>query len=201
MNATLRDTTTAVETLTSDAMLARFMARDVSYDGRFFAGVMTTGIYCLASCPARRPLPRNVRLFHDVEAARAAGLRACKRCYPDDFAHGVDPVIEQIEALAAEVRAEPSTFSDVASLVRRSGYGTTRLFELFRLRYGTTPAAFLLEARLGAAKRLLTDGDAPVCEVAFASGFRTLSTFHESFKRGCGVTPAAYRAQTRRSRT
>ena len=201
MNATLTDPNTGKETLTPDAMLAHFMARDASYDGSYFTGVLTTGIYCLASCPARRPLARNMRFFRSVEAARAAGLRACKRCYPDDFADGVDPVIEQIEALATEVRAEPASFPDVASLVRRSGYGTTRLFELFRLRFGTTPAAFLSEARLASAKRLLTEGEAPVCEVAYASGFRTLSTFHESFKRGCGVTPAAYRTQSRRNQT
>ena len=198
---TLLDATTANGTLTGDEMLSRFLARDAAYDGRFFTGVLTTGIYCLASCPARRPLARNVRFFPSVEAARAAGLRACKRCFPDDFANGVDPVIEQVEALAAEVRAEPTSFPDVASLVRRSGYGTTRLFELFRLRFGTTPAAFLQEARLAAAKRMLSEGDASVCAVAYASGFRTLSTFHESFKRGSGLTPAAYRAQTRRNQT
>ncbi len=201
MTATLTDTTSPGEALTPAEMLAHFMARDPSYDGRFFAGVLTTGIYCLASCPARRPLARNVRFFDDVDAARAAGLRPCKRCYPDDFANGVDPVIEHIEALAAEVRAEPLSFPDVASLVRRSGYGTTRLFELFRQRFGTTPAAFLQEARLASAKRLLTESDAPVCEVAYASGFRTLSTFHESFKRGCGLTPAVYRAQNRSNQT
>ncbi len=199
MTATGIDTTATRDRLTPDEMLARFMARDASYDGRFFAGVLTTGIYCLASCPARRPLPRNVRFFDKVEAAREAGLRPCKRCYPDDFAHGIDPVVEQIEALAAEVRETPSRFPDVASLVQRSGYGATRLFELFRLRFGTTPAAFLQEARVDAAKRLLAEDNAPVCEVAYASGFRTLSTFHESFKRGCGLTPAAYRAQIKRN--
>ncbi|HEX5369181.1 MAG TPA: Ada metal-binding domain-containing protein, partial [Dehalococcoidia bacterium] len=197
LNATLAVPTTPTDALTPDEMLARFMARDAAYDGRFFTGVLTTGIYCLASCPARRPLQRNVRFFRDVEAARKAGLRACRRCYPDDFENGVDPVIEQIEALTDEARREPSSFPDVASLVRRSGYGTTRLFELFKRRYGTTPAAFLLDARLTRAMRLLQAGDGPVCEVAYASGFRTLSTFHESFKRCCGVTPAVYRAQTR----
>jgi AraC family transcriptional regulator of adaptative response / DNA-3-methyladenine glycosylase II len=142
-----------------------------------------------------------VRFFESIEAARDAGLRPCKRCYPDDFARGLDPVIEQVEALAAEVRSDPSSFAGVASLVRRSGYGATRLFELFRLRFGTTPAAFLLQARLETARRLLESAEAPVSDVAYAAGFRTLSAFHESFKRQCGVTPNAYRARTRRSQS
>ena len=201
MNTMLVEPPAPTEALSPDEMLAHFMARDSDFDGRFFAGVLTTGIYCLASCPARRPLPRNVRIFDGVEAARAAGLRPCRRCYPDDFANGFDPVVEQVEALAAEVRESPASFPDVASLVHRSGYGATRLFELFHRCLGTTPAAFLHQTRLAAAYRLLRETDAPVCEIAFASGFRTLSTFHDSFKRGCGLTPAAFRARTRRNQT
>src|SRR3546814_10234169 len=62
---------------------AAFEARDRSADGLFLAGVMTTGIYCRPSCPARRPRPENVRFYADAESARADGLRACLRCRPD----------------------------------------------------------------------------------------------------------------------
>ena len=123
------------ETLSDDEMYARSLAGDASYNGRFFIGVLTTGIYCLPSCHARKPFRRNVRFFPDVESARATGLRACKKCYPDDFARGMDPVMDEIDALAAEVRAEPASFPDVAALVKRSGYGTTRLYQLFGLRF------------------------------------------------------------------
>ena len=68
---------------------------------------------------------------------RAAGLRPCRRCHPDDFARGFDPVIEEIDALAAEVRIDPASFPNVRALVQRSGYGATRLFELFRLHFDT----------------------------------------------------------------
>ncbi|MGC1851010.1 MAG: Ada metal-binding domain-containing protein, partial [Solirubrobacterales bacterium] len=62
----------------------RFMrSRDPRYDGFFFVGVLSTGIYCRPSCPARLPKRRNVRLFQSVAAAQGAGLRACKRCDPD----------------------------------------------------------------------------------------------------------------------
>src|SRR3546814_16918683 len=65
---------------------AAFEARDRSADGLFLAGVMTTGIYCRPSCPARRPRPENVRFSAHAEIARADGLRACLRCRPDDEA-------------------------------------------------------------------------------------------------------------------
>jgi len=57
--------------------------RDASFDGQFFAGVTSTGIYCRPSCPSRLPKPENVRFYPSAEAAREAGFRACKRCHPD----------------------------------------------------------------------------------------------------------------------
>ena len=181
------------ETLTDDEMYARALASDASYNGAFFIGVLTTGIYCLPSCHARKPFRRNVRFFPDVESARAAGLRACKKCYPDDFALGLDPLLDQVDALAAEVRVDPASFPDVAALVKRSGYGTTRLYQLFSLRFNLTPAEFLIETRLALAKRLLDESDASVTNVAFAAGFSSLTAFHQNFKRLTGRTPAAYR--------
>jgi AraC family transcriptional regulator of adaptative response / DNA-3-methyladenine glycosylase II len=71
--------------LTSDQMYAVVQARDAAYNGRFFVGVVTTGIYCLPSCRSRTPHQRNVRFFETTAAAREAGLRACKRCQPDRF--------------------------------------------------------------------------------------------------------------------
>src|SRR4028118_1032516 len=68
--------------LTDQAMLERFYARDRASDGRFLTGVLTTGIYCLPSCPARKPLPENVRFFPTREAAREAGLRPRRRRRP-----------------------------------------------------------------------------------------------------------------------
>ena len=132
--------------MTHAHMYSRFMASDPAWNGRFFTGVLTTGIYCLPSCKARKPRPENVRFFTSCEDAREAGLRPCLKCHPDDFARGADPVLESIEALVGEVRADPGRFKDARSVVRRSGYGTTRCFELLRLHYHTTPADLLLRA-------------------------------------------------------
>lgn len=179
--------------MTQATMYARVLAGDAAYNGRFFTGVLTTGIYCLPSCKARKPKPENVRFFPSCEAARESGLRACKKCHPDDFARGADPVRETIEALVSEVRANPAAFTAAHAIVRRSGFGTTRAFELFRQHYHTTPADLLLRARLDAAKHCLVTNDAPIADLAFAVGFEALSSFHESFRRLNGLTPAAYR--------
>jgi len=179
--------------MTNAAMYARMLASDASYNGRFFTGVLTTGIYCLPACKARKPKPGNVRFFPTCEAARAAGLRACKKCHPDDFARGADPVLETIETLVEEVRARPADFPDARAIVRRSGFGATRVFELFRQHYHTTPADLLLRARMTAAKRQLLETKSPLSRIALDAGFEALSAFHENFRRLNGLTPAAYR--------
>ena len=155
-------------------MYAALLAEDSQFNGRFFTGVLTTGIYCLPSCKARKPKPDNVRFFRSVEAAREAGLRPCLKCHPDDFARGADPVLESIETLVSEVRRTPGALVNARALVRRSGFGATRLFELFRQHYHTTPADLLVG-------------------VAGNAGFESLSSFHENFRRLNGLTPAVFR--------
>jgi len=179
--------------LSQSHMYSRFLASDPDWNGRFFTGVLTTGIYCLPSCMARKPRLENVRFFPSCDAARGAGFRACLKCHPDDFARGADPVLESVEALVAEVRADPARFRDARSVVRRSGYGTTRCFELFRQHFHSTPADLLLMARIDTAARLLVAGASPLVEVAADAGFESLSVFHEHFRAFNGMTPAEYR--------
>ena len=175
-------------------MYDRLLAGDATWNGRFFTGVLTTGIYCLPSCKARKPKLENVRFFPSCEAARAFGLRACKKCLPDDFARGADPVLETIETVVAEVRTNPDDFCDARAVVRRTGFGVTRALELFRQHFQTTPADVLLRARIAAAKTKLLSSDSTLAEIAFASGFESLSTFHANFHRLNGLTPALFRA-------
>jgi len=174
-------------------LYARVLAGDASDNGRFFFGVTTTGIYCLPSCKARKPKPENTRFFPTAEAARAAGLRPCKKCHPDDFARGADPVLESIEQLVAEIRQNPASFRDARAIVKRSGFGPTRLFELFRQHYHATPADILLRARLATAKHRLLTTDAPLTDIAAHAGFASLSVFHEHIRAFNGLTPLAYR--------
>lgn len=84
--------------MNDDQAWSAVAARDVSHDGRFYYGVLTTGVYCRPSCPARRPKRANVRFYATPEAAEAAGLRACRRCRPRALA-GTDPNTKRIEEL------------------------------------------------------------------------------------------------------
>lgn len=174
-------------------MLERFYARDRASNGRFITGVLTTGIYCLPSCTARKPLPENVRFFATRDDARSAGLRPCRRCRPDDFYQQYDPDVHLLETLGADVRRDPSAFADAAALVARSGIGTTKLNALFRQHFHTTPAGFLARERVAAACAALADGRT-VTDAAYASGYESLSAFHQNFRRHTGLTPGEYRA-------
>lgn len=179
--------------MTRESMLERFYARDAESNGRFITGVLTTGIYCLPSCTARKPLPENVRFFGTEDEARSAGLRPCRRCRPDHFYQQYDPDVHLLETLVADVRRDPSAFADAAALVTASGIGTTKLNALFRRHLHATPAAFLARERVAAACASLAAG-ATVTEAAFAAGFESLSAFHLNFRRLTGLTPGEYRA-------
>ena len=179
--------------MTESKMYGRFLAGDPAFDGRFFTGVRTTGIYCLPSCKARKPKFENVRFFPTCEAARAQGFRPCRKCHPDDFARGADPVLESVEALVGEIRSAPGDFPDVQAVVRRSGFGTTRVFELFRQNFHTTPADLLLRSRIEFAKKRLLETDDRLIAIAGDAGFESLSVLHQHFRNLTGLTPAAYR--------
>lgn len=178
--------------MTRESMLERFYARDAASNGRFITGVLTTGIYCLPSCTARKPLPENVRFFHSEEEARSAGLRPCRRCRPDHFYQQYDPDLHLLETLVADVRRDPAGFADAAALVAISGIGTTKLNALFRRHFHATPASFLARERVAAASRSLAGG-ASVTEAAYGAGYESLSAFHLNFRRLTGLTPGEYR--------
>ncbi|HEV7518189.1 MAG TPA: Ada metal-binding domain-containing protein, partial [Thermoanaerobaculia bacterium] len=118
---------TAPGSLTRELMLSRARARDRAYDGRFLTGVLSTGIYCLPSCPARPPKEENMRFFASEEAARAARLRPCRRCRPDLFYRDEDPDLSLVADLASRMRREPGAFPDAAALAAASGVGATKL--------------------------------------------------------------------------
>ncbi len=181
-----------METMTRDQMLDRFFARDRRYDGHFITGVLTTGIYCLPSCGARKPRPENVRFFGSEDEARAGGLRPCRRCRPDHFYRAYDPDLHLVETLAADVRRDPARFADAAAMVAASGVGTTKVHSLFRRHFHQSPAAFLAREKTEAAARALTGGAAPT-EAAYAAGFASASAFHAAVRRHTGLTPGEHR--------
>lgn len=179
--------------LTREEMLAAARARDAAYNGRFLTGVLSTGIYCLPSCPARPPKEENMRFFSSAEEARAAGLRACKRCRPDDFLEGYDPDVEIADEIVARLRANPESFSDVSALGRFAGLGRTSVTALIRRQFHMSPTALLQRERIGAASRALLSSRRRISDIALDSGFESLSTFNDNFRRATGMCPGDYR--------
>ena len=179
--------------LARERMIDRMLASDAAYDGRFLTGVLTTRIYCLPSCRARKPKPENVRFFGTPEAAVKAGLRPCKRCRPDDFYQRRDPDRETLETLVERVRRDPAAFAEVEDLESAAGMGSSKLHELFRRHFHSTPALMLSRARIDAAQRLLLETGRSVADVGFTVGYEGLSTFNASFRRLAGMSPLAYR--------
>ncbi len=186
--------------LTRELMLDRMLSSDADYNGRFLTGVMSTGIYCLPSCPARKPKPENVRFFTRPEEAEAAGLRACKRCRPQLFYRHRDPDRELVEDLAERVSNDPQAFRNVGDMVGHAGVGSSKLHQLFRQHYHTTPSDLLCRRRIAEACRRLHEDNgsaagAPrtIAEIAFDVGFETLSVFNDNFRRLTRLSPKSYR--------
>ncbi len=180
-------------TLTRSQKLARAHARDRTFDGRFITGVLSTGIYCLPSCGARRPKPENVRFFDDETGAQGAGLRPCKRCRPDLFYRNCDPDVEIAEAIAERIRTDPASFPDAGSVATAAGFGVTATNDLFRRHFHDSVGGFLAAARVRHAARALLETRRRVVSIALDAGFESQSAFHDRFRRLTGMTPAAYR--------
>jgi len=176
-----------------DALYRLFLLRDRANDGKFLTGVVSTGIYCLPSCPARRPKRENVRFFHDPDEARRSGLRPCFRCRPDSFYRGEEFHESLFEQTAARVRTKPCAFRGIADVARACGLSRTALNDLFRVHAHESPGAFLRRVRVDAVCEAVRKGGKPG-DAAAAAGFGSASSFHQQFLARTGLTPAAYAA-------
>ena len=174
-----------------DALFQQFLLRDAKFNGQFVTGVITTGIYCLPSCPARRPKRENVRFFRTPAAAIETGLRACLRCRPDHFYGGAEWHETLFEQTAGRVRANPAAFAGIPSLARAAGLSRTALNDLFRDHAHESPAAFLRRTRVEHVCQSLQQGVKPA-DAGTAAGFASSSSFHQQFVARTGLTPGAY---------
>lgn len=164
--------------------------RDSSQDGRFYYGVVTTGVYCRPSCPARRPLRRNVRFYTTPEEAERDGLRPCLRCHPRQ----PDPIAVRIEAVRQFIREsfESGGRFTLAELSRRAGLSPSHFERSFKAVAGVTPRQFADACRWDALKRRLRT-QASVTDAIYQAGFRSSSVVYQRAGAILGMTPAAYR--------
>jgi AraC family transcriptional regulator of adaptative response/methylated-DNA-[protein]-cysteine methyltransferase len=161
--------------------------RDRAFDGRFVTGVLSTGIYCRPSCPARHPRRDNVRFFPDGAAARAAGLRACLRCSPDDVSRDERAVLAAIEAIRAA--GQPLA---LAGLAADAGYSPAHFQKVFTRAVGLSPAAFARALRIERAQEALSAGER-VTDAVYDAGFSGPSRFYEASGERFGMAPSAWR--------
>lgn len=162
------------------------LRRDRSFDGRFVTGVLTTGIYCRPSCAARHPARENVRFFENGAAARATGLRACKRCLPDDVARDEIAVEKALKLLEAE---ETPMLEALAAAV---GYAPHHFHRIFKRATGVTPAQYARALRADRAKDALAAADR-VTDAIYDAGYSGPSRFYAETGKRLGMTPSAWR--------
>jgi AraC family transcriptional regulator of adaptative response / DNA-3-methyladenine glycosylase II len=181
----------------------RFMrSRDPRYDGFFFVGVTSTGIYCRPSCPARLPDRRNVRLFPTAAAAQAAGLRACKRCEPD-AAPGSPAWNRRADVAGRAVRLIADGIVDregVPGLASRLGFSERQLNRILVAEVGAGPAQLARAQRAQAARTLIESTDLSFAQVALAAGFGSIRQFNETIRAIYARTPGELRRRARRRR-
>ncbi|MEA2361177.1 MAG: AraC family transcriptional regulator [Thermoleophilaceae bacterium] len=181
----------------------RFMrSRDPRYDGFFFVGVTSTGIYCRPSCPARLPDRRNVRLFATAAAAQAAGLRACKRCEPD-AAPGSPAWNRRADVAGRAFRLIADGIVDregVPGLASRLGFGERQLHRILVAEVGAGPAQLARAQRAQAARTLIESTGLRFAEVALASGFGSIRQFNDTVQAIYARTPSELRRRARRRR-
>ena len=175
--------------LSEKQMCAAVAARDVACDGRFFYGVITTGVFCRPSCNARRARPENLRFFQDAESARAAGFRPCKRCRPGETAPGLSKLID----VARYMESHADQRLTLSVLAKRAALSPSRFQRVFKSAFGVSPKAYHDAIRMKRFKAALKGGD-NVTGAIFSAGFGSMSRVYGEGGRRIGMTPKSYRA-------
>lgn len=181
--------------LDADSCYAALAARDDRFDGVFFVGVSTTGIYCRPICAVRMPGRDRCRFFARAAEAEAAGFRPCLRCRPE-LAPGTAPMDARRRiADLAVARIEAGALSDatVDALAAEFDLTGRQLRRLVKQRYGVTPIELAQTRRLLLAKQLLTDTAMSIADVAFASGFSSVRRFNTLFRARYRLNPSQLR--------
>ncbi len=181
--------------LDQDACYRAISARDPRFDGEFFVGVTTTGVYCRPVCPARTPGPRRCRYFRTAAEAEKDGFRACFRCRPEVAPGGapVDAVPRLVREATRRIDEGFLQEAPVAALARSLGVSARHLQRATLAELGATPVELAQSRRLALAKQLLQDSRLPLADVAFASGFRSVRRFNALFRARFGRAPGAVR--------
>jgi AraC family transcriptional regulator, regulatory protein of adaptative response / methylated-DNA-[protein]-cysteine methyltransferase len=177
-------------------------SRNAAYDGCFFTGVRTTGVYCRPVCPVRPARARNVEFFPCAAAAEAAGYRPCLRCRPETAPFspawkGSRTTVERALRLINQGALDEGSVEALAELL---GIGARHLSRLFQKHLGARPTQVAQTTRVQRAKRMIDDTDLPLAEIAFRAGFGSLRRFNAVFGEVYKRPPSDIRRARRTSR-
>ncbi|HEY1760375.1 MAG TPA: AlkA N-terminal domain-containing protein [Bryobacteraceae bacterium] len=170
-------------------------SRDARFDGRFFAGAMTTRVYCRSICPVPFARPTNIVWFASAAAAEAAGFHPCRRCRssasPGTPAWaGTSAVVSRAMRLISEGALDGSS---VEHLAGRVGLGSRQLRRLFVEHLGASPIRIAITRRVHFARNLLEETNLPITELAACAGFRSIRQFNHAMRTTTGESPTALR--------
>lgn len=170
-------------------------SRDARFDGWFFCAVVTTGIYCRPSCPAR-PHLKNLRFFPSAAAAQQSGFRACKRCRPD-ASPGSPQWNVRSDLIARAMRLIADGVVDregVTGLASRLGYSVRQIQRELSAEVGAGPLALARAQRAQTARVLIETSTLPITEVAFAAGFASIRAYNDTVRDVFAQSPTQLRA-------
>lgn len=179
------------------------LSRDRRFDGRFFTGVVTTGVYCRPVCPVAPPKFQNMRFFACAAAAEVAGFRPCKRCRPETAPGtpawvGTSAVVTRALRLISDGALDDGS---VGTLANRLGIGERQLRRLFAQHLGASPGHVARARRVHFARSLIDDTDLRITEVALSAGFSSIRQFNHAIRVTFGASPTALRQRRVRRRS
>ncbi len=171
------------------------LSRDARFDGWFFIGVSSTGIYCRPSCPAQTAKRENARFYATAASAQQAGLRACRRCRPD-ATPGSPEWNVRADVVARAMRLIRDGIVDregVGGLARRLGYSVRQIDRLVTAEIGIGPLALVRAQRIQTARILLETTDLNSTDIAFAAGFASARRLNETIREVFADSPSGLR--------
>jgi AraC family transcriptional regulator of adaptative response / DNA-3-methyladenine glycosylase II len=177
-----------------DVYYEAMKARDYRFDGKFFVGVKTTGIYCRPICPAK-PKKENVEFFPNHLAAERAGYRPCLRCRPESAPQsavwiGKSAIVRRAIKMISHLESLDFNEEGFAGLF---GVSARHLRRIFAEEIGKTPKQLCFENRLNLARKFIVETTLPITEIAFASGFHSVRRFNDAFKDRFTTSPSDVR--------
>lgn len=186
--------------LNHDHCYEAIKAKDSRFDGVFFVGVSTTGVYCRPVCRVRTPRAANCTFFSNAASAEQAGYRPCLRCRPE-LAPGNSPndaVKRLAHQAAAQIKAGALIDSNLETLARSFNISDRQLRRAVESEFGVSPIALAQTHRLLLAKQLLTETNLKIIDVAFASGYASVRRFNDAFRKQYRLSPTDLRKNTER---